>query len=231
MKKILKTLFIFLLFLNSCEFSPKDYFPYIKGLKWVYSVSIESSYTGKSQIKRIMVTNLNVETTGNITKLSRLYSDGSYYTYEKENEKLNRVSVILAFSDGIDEPVKKTVYPDLTFNQNEWVVKEQLFLVKGFQPPLLNVKPRSQFDMTYKVNRKFKKYKIRGVLYNDCIELIGEGSTNFIGDTRSGPINVDIKNVEILCNNVGLVKQVREEETNASAFGNMRFVKEIMSFN
>ncbi len=178
-----------------------------------------------------MVTNLNVEKKGNKTKLSKLYSDGNYYTYEKENEKLNRVSVILAFSDGIDEPVKKTVYPDLTFNQNEWVVKEQLFLVKGFQPPLLNVKPRSQFDMTYKVNRKFKKYKIRGVLYTDCIELIGKGSTNFIGDTRSGPINVDIKNIEILCNNVGLVKQVREEETNASAFGNMRFVKELMSFN
>ena len=30
--------------------------------------------------------------------------------------------------------------------------------------------------------------------------------------------------------NVGLVKQVRNENTNASAFGNMKFVKELMSF-
>ena len=110
-------------------------------------------------------------------------------------------------------------------------MKEQLFLIKGFQPPLLNVKPRSQFDMTYKVNRKIDKLKIKGILYSDCIELIGKGSTNFIGDTRSGPINVDIRNVEILCHNVGLVKQVRYEKTNASAFGNMKFVKELMSFN
>ena len=230
MKKILFILIPLILF-SSCDYSPKNFFPDTKGLKWIYSISIESSYTGKSQIKRIMVTNFSLKKKGKIIELAKLYSDGSYYTYEKENEKLKRTSVILAFSDGIDEPVNKIVYPDLYFNQNEWTVKEQLFLIKGFQPPLLNVKPRSQFDMTYKVNRKIDKLKIKGILYSDCIELIGKGSTNFIGDTRSGPINVDIRNVEILCHNVGLVKQVRYEKTNASAFGNMKFVKELMSFN
>ncbi len=230
MKKILRITIPFIFLVISCDFKPKNYFPHIDGLKWIYSVALESSYTGKNQIKRIMVTNLNVKKKGDVTELSKLYSDGSYYTYKKEDGRLQRTSVILAFSDGIDEPVEKIVYPDLQFNQNEWVVKEQLFLVKGFQPPLLNVKPSSQFDMKYKVNRKYERLKVKGIFYNDCIELIGKGSTDFIGDTRSGPINVEIDNLEILCNNVGLVKQVRNENTNASAFGNMKFVKELMSF-
>ena len=47
-------------------------------------------------------------------------------------------------------PSKKLFIQILILIQKEWIVREQLFLVKGFQPPLLNVKPRSQFDMNYK---------------------------------------------------------------------------------
>ncbi len=166
----------------------------------------------------------------NVQEFSKLYSDGSYYSYKIEDKIVARTSVILAFSDGIDEPVKKIIYPDLDFNQKEWIIREQLFLVKGFQPPLLNVRPRSQFDMTYKVKERYKKFKIKDVTYFDCIKIEGMGDTNFIGDTRSGPINVKVKNIEILCNNVGIIKQIRSENTNASAFGNMTLIKSLMSF-
>ena len=88
-----------------------------------------------------------------------MYSDGSYYSYAIDGKKIIRTSVILAFSDGIDEPVEKIIYPDSDFIQKEWIVREQLFLVKGFQPPLLNVRPRSQFDMNYKIKRRYKKFK------------------------------------------------------------------------
>ena len=226
-----KYLIFFLFFLiHSCEFTENNYFPSTNGLNWVYSVVIKSSYTGKSHTKRIMVTNLSEKNKNNEKEFSRLYSDGSYYSYEIDNNKLIRTSVILAFSDGIDEPVQKTVYPDLNFNQKEWIVREQLFLVKGFQPPLLNVRPSSQFDMKYKVKKKYKKYKFNKLIFNNCIEIEGSGSTNFIGDTRSGPINVKIKNNEVLCNDVGLVKQIRSEDTNASAFGNMTLIKKLMGF-
>ena len=85
--------------------------------------------------------------------------------------------------------------------------------------------------MTYKVNKKFKKFIENGQSFKDCIEIVGNGSTNFIGDTRSGPIKVDIKNIEILCEGVGLVKQVRSENTEASAFGNMTLTKNLLSLN
>ena len=136
----------------------------------------------------------------------------------------------MTFKDGLVEPVKKIIYPDLNFKQKEWKVKEQLFLVRGFQPPLLNVKPRSQLEMYYKIKKRHKKIKFKDIIYSDCIEIEGTGNTKFIGDTRSGPINVEVRNNEILCNNIGLIRQVRTENTNASAFGNMTLTKNLMSF-
>ena len=40
-------------------------------------------------------------------------------------------------------------------------VKEQLFLVRGFQPPLLNVKPRSQLEMNYTIKKRHKKFRFK----------------------------------------------------------------------
>ena len=178
-----------------------------------------------------MITNFYQSKKNKVEEFSKLHSDGSYYSYEIRDGKVERTSVILTFSEGIDEPVKKIIYPDLNFKQKEWIVKEQLFLVRGFQPPLLNVKPRSQLEMYYKIKKRHKRIKIKNTTYDDCIEIEGTGNTEFIGDTRSGPINVEVRNSEILCNNIGLIKQVRTENTNASAFGNMTLIKNLMSFN
>ena len=118
----------------------------------------------------------------------------------------------------------------MEFKTAEWETKEQLFLVKGFQPPLLNVKPRSQFNMKYKIEKRYKKYRLNGKIYKDCIKIEGIGKTSFIGDTRSGPIKVDVKNNDLICKNIGLIKQTRYENTEASAFGNMKFDKELIFF-
>ena len=208
-----------------------NYFPSAQGMQWLYSVKISSSYTGKSYNKRIMITNHSVEKKKDSLEISKLYSDGSFYTYQIAKNQLKRTSVIIAFSDGIVEPVQKVIYPDLFFNQKKWVVTEQLFLVKGFQPPLRNVKPRLKFDMTYKVNKKLKKFILNEQSFKNCVEIVGNGSTDFIGDTRSGPIKVNIRNLEILCDGVGLVKQVRTENTEASAFGNMTLTKNLLTLN
>ncbi len=223
--------FLTIFLLLSCDFNDKNFFPSASGLKWMYSIVIDSSYTGKSYKKRIMVTNLNNTRKGNAVEFSKLYSDGSYYTYQINKNKIMRTSVILAFDEGIVEPVEKTIYPDISFNKKEWKVMEQLFLVKGFQPPLLNVKPRSKFEMNYKISKQNHEIRVNGKIYEDCIEIKGKGSTDFIGDTRSGPISVEIENIEILCDGIGLVKQIRSEKTNASAFGNMTLIKDLMSFN
>ena len=74
-----------------------------------------------------MITNFHQAKKNKVEEFSKLYSDGSYYSYEIKDRKVERTSVILTFSEGIDEPVKKIIYPDLNFKQKEWKVKEQLF--------------------------------------------------------------------------------------------------------
>jgi hypothetical protein len=159
MKKIFP--FIILLILVSCEREPNNYFPSSVGLKWLYSIKISSSYTGKDYEKRLMVTNIEAKKKNNKLDLSKLYSDGSFYTYQInfDNNQVIRSSAVLAFNEGMVEPVRKIIYPDIYFKKNEWIIKEQLFLLKGFQPPLRNVKPRKKFDMKYKIVRRLDTFK------------------------------------------------------------------------
>ena len=63
-------------------------------------------------------------------------------------------SVILKTSEGLVEPVNKDVYPDVLFKKNKWVTKEQLFLTKGYQPPVRNFRPETKIDMTYFFKKK-----------------------------------------------------------------------------
>ncbi len=223
---------ISLFFLISCDKKTENFFPIKKGIKWFYSIKIKSSYTGKENIKKLMILNVDSKNSKGVHQLSRLHSDGSFYKYNIDKKKKNvfRTSVILAFDEGLVEPIKKLVYPDFEFKEKQWKIKEQLFLVRGFQPPLLNVKPRSQFEMNYKIKERIKNYKANGKVYNDCLKVKGTGETSFIGDTRSGPIKVEIINTEWICVDVGLVKQIRQENTNASAFGNMQLSKHLVDF-
>ena len=227
----IKYLAIVFFLIQGCKSEKNNFFPSDINLKWTYSISIYSSYKNERFLKRIMITNAKKDKQNNKVELSKLYSDGSYYTYEIDEKKKTvfRKSVVLAFNEGIVEPVKKVVYPDLTFKTNEWEIQEQLFLIKGFQPPLRNFKPRTSFKMKYKVSRRNFKFKYKKKSFDDCIEIEGKGNTSFIADTRSGPIIVDVTNNEILCNNIGLVYQKRAEITNASAFGNMELKKYLIN--
>ena len=66
--------------------------------------------------------------------------------------------------------------------------------------------------------------------FKNCVYIEGKGKSEFIADTRSGPINVDIFIKEWICPGVGIVKQQRQEQTKASAFGNMSLEKVLINF-
>ena len=226
------TILLLVLSIQSCKLESDNFFPMKLDSKWTYSISIHSSYKDNKFVKRVMITNVKKNKSRNKTELAKLYSNGSYYTYEIDNNtnSVLRKSVVLAFNEGMVEPVQKIIYPDLNFKREEWEAEEQLFLVKGFQPPLRNFKPRAIANVSYKIIRKNFKFSFKKKKFNDCIEIEGQGKTNFIADTRSGPISVTIKNNEILCNNIGLVFQKRIEKTDASAFGNMELEKYLVNF-
>ena len=78
-----------------------------------------------------------------------------------------------------------------------------------------------------KSKKKIDNLKLNGKNYKFCLLIEGNGNTSFIGDTRSGPINVEVINNEWIWDGV---KQKREEKTNASAFGNMVLKKSLLNF-
>ena len=94
MKTNLLNFLIFLFAILSCEIDSKNYFPFTVGTKWLYSITISSSYTGKEYEKRLMVTNVSAEKKNNILEVSKLHSDGSYYTYEINKKKKSNHKII-----------------------------------------------------------------------------------------------------------------------------------------
>jgi len=219
-----------LLFLNSCSDMSDNYFPFKEGKTWSYSINLFSSYTGKEYKKRIFIKNIKTQKQNRGFELIRLHSNGNYYKYFLENgsKKLSRISVLIKNGQGLTEPINKVIYPDILFRKEKWTSMEQLFLTKGYQPPLLNFKPETIFEMNYALKKKINKFRHRGKLFKNCFYIIGYGSTSFIADTRSGPLNVKVESEEWICENIGMVKEKRSENTEASAFGKTTMTKELV---
>ena len=61
--------------------------------------------------------------------LSKLYSDGSFYTYQInfDNNQVIRSSAVLAFNEGMVEPIRKIIYPDIYFKKMSGLSKNNFF--------------------------------------------------------------------------------------------------------
>ena len=227
-----KTAFIFFLFFLSACKEDYNYFPHKEGFIWNYKISIGSSYTGNTKQKRLTVTNIQTHIQGKGTKFSKVYSNGNIVTYFKNKEKNNLYRIAAFFSDNnsLDEPVEKEIIPSLDFKKDRWITKSQLFVTKGFQPPLRDFIPTATLDMKYKIIKKNIKVKVLAGSFDNCIYIRGSGETDFIADTRSGPNKVFVSSEEWICEGIGIVKEKRIEETKSSAFGTQNFYKELVSF-
>jgi len=111
-----------------------------------------------------------------------------------------------------------------------WKSINQLFITKGFQPPLRGFKPSSVFDMKYSIVSSNIELNVKAGKFQRCVHIKGNGKTEFIADTRSGPNEVEISSEEWICPGVGLVKEKRVESTNASAFGTQKYYKELINY-
>lgn len=222
---------ILCIFLIGCK-KEYNYFPHGKGIIWNYKISIKSSYTGNTKKKRLTVTNSNLLIQGKGTKYSKIYSNGDIVTFFKNKEKndLYRVAAYFSNENALDEPLEKIIIPFLDFKENNWISKSQLFITKGFQPPLRDFIPSATFNMKYEIISKGIEVKVKAGSFKNCIHIKGFGETDFIADTRSGPNKVLIISNEWICDGVGVVKEERIEETKSSAFGTQRLYKELISF-
>ncbi len=200
---------------------------------WNYEISLYSDYTGNTELKRLTVTNISTIIKGKVIEYSKVYSNGDIITLEKEKftNRLLRTKAFLKNSSSFDEPIRKVLIPSLDFVNDSWQTKSQLFITKGFQPPLRDFIPSTTFNLSYSIKKKDFEIKIKGRIYKDCILIEGLGKSEFVADTRTGLIDVDIKSEEWICNEIGLVKEKRIESTQASAFGKRIYIRELIGVN
>ncbi len=225
------SLFFLFFFVSSCN-SESTYFPHKQGLLWNYKIIFRSDYTGVEESKRLSVTNVSLFKDKKGIAYSKVFSNGNIVSFlkEKHNKSLLRTRAILKSTNGLDEPVKKILYPSTLFEKEKWKAISQLFITRGYQPPLRGFIPSAIFDINYSIKKRDFTFELQGRKFLNCIYIEGIGNSEFIADTRSGPIPIEIKTKEWLCPGVGLVKEERTESTNASAFGNMFYKAELIDF-
>ena len=224
--------FIFLfVIITGCK-SDYNFFPHDQGMIWDYKVLIGSDYTRTIDEKRLTITNIKTNIMGKGISFSKLYSNGNLFTYFKDNQKqnLSRTQAYLVDGAGFEEPVSKIMFPSINFNKKEWTSKSQLFITKGFQPPLRDFIPSPVFNLSLKIVDDNVDIRVKAGTFKNCIFLKGKGNTEFIGDTRSKANKVEVTTEEWICPGVGSVKEKRVESTNSSAFGTRNFYKELINF-
>ena len=223
--------FSFVLILIGCK-NEKNFYPHQQGLVWNYEIKINSDYTGSTDIKRLTVTNIASNIMGKGIIFSKIYSNGNILSFFKDKfeDNLIRTAAKIVSKSGYDEPVEKIIYPSLDFKVDNWETKSQLHITKGFQPPLRDFIPSAIFNIFYSIKKRNVSINVKAGNFKNCVYIEGKGKSEFIADTRSGPINVDIFIKEWVCPGVGIVKQQRQEHTKASAFGNMSLEKVLINF-
>ena len=223
--------FSFGFILVGCQ-KEKNFFPHQQGLVWNYEIKINSDYTGSTEVKRLTVTNIasNIMRKGII--FSKIFSNGNTLSFFKDKfeDNLIRTAAKIVSKSGYDEPIKKMIYPSLDFEIDNWKTKSQLYITKGFQPPLRDFIPSAIFNIFYSIKKRNVSINVKAGHFKNCIYIEGKGESEFIADTRSGPIEVDIFTKEWVCPGVGIVKQQRQENTKASAFGSMSLEKVLINF-
>ena len=222
-------LLIIVFSLTSCN-NEKNFFPHDQNMVWNYEISLYSDYTGNTEIKRLTVTNVSTIIKGKVIEYAKVLSNGDIFTLQKEKftDKLIRTTAFIKSSSAYDEPVRKVLIPSMSFVEESWITPSQLFITKGYQPPLRDFIPSTTFNLLYKIIKKDFNIKVKGKIYEDCLLIEGEGKSEFVADTRTGLIDVEIKSQEWICNGIGLVKEKRIESTKASAFGNRIYIRELL---
>ena len=85
--------------------------------------------------------------------------------------------------------------------------------------------------MNFKIISHNASVKVKAGNFSECVHVKGNGSTEFIADTRAGPNKVTIISDEWVCPNIGIVKEKRIESTDSLVFGTQEYTRELISIN
>ena len=219
----------FLLFflLISCSEKNSNYFPLDKIKSWTYAVEIIPEVESKILYKK---TNTSIgEKKIKIQNQEKkifpiLREDGTTFFYEITDKGIFRKGVRYLKNKEINFEDNRLVLPSSIKLDEMWSNDSKTFLILR-RYPYYDYKATTNFKINYKIMSLNETVKTPSGVFNDCIIIKGEGQTNFIGDSEIGSIGIKITSEEWYSKKVGLIKMIREEQTDTDLFGTTRMIQ------
>ena len=219
----------FLLFflLISCSEKNSNYFPLDKIKSWTYAVEIipevESKILYKKTNTSIGKKKIKIQNEEKIF-FPILREDGTTFFYEISDKGIFRKGVKYLKNKEINFENNRLVIPSSIKIDESWSNDSKTFLILR-RYPYYDYKATTNFKINYKIISLNETVKTPSGVFEDCILIKGEGQTNFIGDSEIGSIGIKITSEEWYSKKVGLIKMIREEETDTDLFGTTRMIQ------
>ena len=219
----------FLLFflLISCSEKKSNYFPLDKIKSWTYAVEIipevESKILYKKTNTSIGKKKIKIQNEEKIF-FPILREDGTTFFYEISDKGIFRKGVKYLKNKEINFENNRLVIPSSIKIDESWSNDSKTFLILR-RYPYYDYKATTNFKINYKIMSLNETVKTPSGVFEDCILIKGEGQTNFIGDSEIGSIGIKITSEEWYSKKVGLIKMIREEETDTDLFGTTRMIQ------
>lgn len=232
MKKIY--VLIFFLFILNCNRIEKDFFPLKSGKYWNYDVEILPNIEDKVFYKKNSFSLPKVSLKLNDKILNNIYpilrEDNSIYYYSKNVNGVYREAIQFNNNSSIiSESKRKLVLKYPIKVGNKWSSQSKTFLILR-RYPYFDYRATTDFKINYEIKSVNETIKVPAGKFNNCIRLEGKGNATFIGDREIGLIKISINTTEWFAPGVGLIKTIRNEETDSDLFGKSKMVQVLNDF-
>ena len=158
-----------------------------------------------------------------------LREDGTTLYYEILDDGIYRVGKKFLKEKSIKTESKRMVLPIPLTLEKTWNVDSETYLILR-KYPYYDYRATTNFKLNYKVASMKETVNTPSGTFKDCILIIGNGETNFIGNNEIGSIGIKIYSKEWYSKAIGLIKMERIEETDTDLFGTTKMVQLLESY-
>ncbi len=218
-----------LIFVTACNEKEYNYFPLSNGKIWNYSIVINPGVEDKIVYKK---TNFSLDKQiilGKERDKKQVYpilrEDRSIYYYARNKDGITREGVQHRGNYPIKyEENKKYVLKFPLKLGTEWQSVSKTYLILR-RYAYFDYRATTNFDLKFKIASLNESVKVPAGTFENCIKIVGNGETTFIGDREIGTIKILINTIDWYAPNIGLVKSIRKEETDSDLFGTSKMVQ------
>ena len=215
-------------FISGCSESNDSYFPLERKKSWSYKVEIEPEVEKKTVYKKVNLSlgKKKIEIDGKEKQFFPLLrEDGSIFYYEIDKNGIYRNGISFSRDKSINFSKKRRIVLPFPLDVGKkWEVESKTYLILK-RYPYYDYRATTNFQINYEIISNNAIISTPLGKFKNCILLIGEGETKFIGDSEIGSIKIKIISKEWYAKGVGLIKSERIEETDSDLFGTTKMTQ------